>query len=133
MTPAKQRGEYADNWKEISDQVKEDAGNRCVRCQHPHDPTSGHCLTTHHFDGDRGNNERWNLMALCQRCHLSVQGRVDPDVPLLMEPSDWIRPYIAGFYESGGGMPGPTYNLEQWIEKYPHDWPTWAPTPSKIF
>lgn len=87
-------------------------------------------LTVHHFTGDKGCNEPWNLMALCQRCHLSVQARVDPETPLLMEPADWARPYIAGFYESGRGMPGPTYDLLGWIEKYEaqvQPWPSWAP------
>ena len=69
-------------------------------------------------------------MPLCQACHLSVQGRVNPQTPLLMEPADWVRPYIAGFYESGQGMPGPTYSLSSWIKKYEQEvgqWPDWAP------
>lgn len=128
--PAKPKGEYASDWHATAKLVKEDAGCRCVRCGESHCPSLGFCLTVHHFDGDKSNNARWNLMALCQRCHLSVQGRVDPEVPLLLEPSDWIRPYLAGMYEAGVGVAGPTYDLATWKAAYERavgPWPKWAP------
>src|SRR5262245_6663119 len=34
-------------------------------------------LTVHHLTGDKADCRWWNLAALCQRCHLSVQGRVN--------------------------------------------------------
>ena len=37
-------------------------------------------------------------MALCQVCHLQVQGKVDPEMPYFLEHSEWIKPYVAGFY-----------------------------------
>jgi hypothetical protein len=136
MSPAKQRGTYADDWAEIARRVKLDAQLCCVRCSCPDGlPADGECLTVHHFDGDKCNNERWNLMALCQRCHLSVQARVDPEIALLHEPNDWARPYIAGFYEAGRGVPGPTYELTKWIAEYEATglrWPSWAPRPEEI-
>ena len=55
-------------------------------------------LTVHHFDGDKGNDAWWNNLALCQRCHLSIQSRVDPDIPFFFEHSEWAKTYIAGFY-----------------------------------
>lgn len=55
-------------------------------------------LTTHHFDGNKGNNLWWNLLVLCQRCHLQIQGKVNPETPYFLEHSKWINPYIAGFY-----------------------------------
>jgi len=55
-------------------------------------------LTTHHFDGDKANNVWWNLMVLCQRCHLTIQGKVRPEIPYFFEHSEWIKPYVAGFY-----------------------------------
>ena len=79
-------------------EAREAAGNVCIRCGHPNDYASGHVLTTHHFDGDKANDEWWNLLALCQRCHLSFQGKVDPEIPFFMEHSDWLKPYVAGFY-----------------------------------
>lgn len=57
-------------------------------------------LTVHHLDGDKANCRWWNLLALCQSCHLSIQGRVIPERPWLYEHSDWFRPYVAGFYAS---------------------------------
>ena len=58
----------------------------------------GRILTTHHFDGDKANDEWWNLMALCQVCHLQVQTKVDPEIPFFLEHSAWAKPYVAGFY-----------------------------------
>lgn len=37
-------------------------------------------------------------MALCQVCHLTIQSRVNPEVPYFLEHSQWARPYIAAFY-----------------------------------
>lgn len=55
-------------------------------------------LTVHHFDGDKSNDAWWNTLALCQRCHLTIQCRVDPDIPFFLEHSEWAKPYVAGFY-----------------------------------
>lgn len=54
--------------------------------------------TVHHMDGDKANCRWWNLLPLCQRCHLEIQGRVVPDIPYFLEHSPWIKPYVAGFY-----------------------------------
>jgi len=91
-------GKYSKDWPEIGDRVRAEAGGICIRCGHSHDPADGYALTVHHFTGDKSNNEWWNLMALCQRCHLKVQGRVNPDIPYFLEHSAWAKPYIAGFY-----------------------------------
>lgn len=129
------KGEYPANWKQIAREIKDAAQNRCVRCLAPHNPPEGYTLTVHHFDGNKSNVEKWNLMALCQRCHLSVQARVDPQVPLMFDPSAWAMPYIAGFYEANQGTPGPLYDLERWIIEYVRSvshWPEWAPRPELI-
>lgn len=55
-------------------------------------------LTVHHLTGDKANCEWWNLLPLCQRCHLTVQGNVNPQIPYFLEHSEWFRPYVAGFY-----------------------------------
>lgn len=55
-------------------------------------------LTVHHFDGNKANDAWWNQMPLCQRCHLKIQGKVDPRVPYFFEHSPWIKPFCAGFY-----------------------------------
>lgn len=91
-------GTYPPDWPDIALRVKEDAGWCCVRCGHPNDRESGHVLTTAHLDNDKSNCRWWNCAALCQRCHLSFQARVDFDRPWIFEHSAWAKPYIAGFY-----------------------------------
>lgn len=90
------RNNYNDDGKEKRRAAREAAGFKCIRCASPSVP--GRILTTHHFDGDKANDEWWNLMALCQVCHLQIQGRVDPEVPWFLEHSEWMKPYAAGFY-----------------------------------
>ena len=117
----KHTGTYPDNWPDIARGTKKAAGWRCVRCGHPHEtpgapvPCDEGCdprkhagglnsgkqrvLTVHHLDGDKSNVAWWNLAALCQVCHLIIQGKVVMDRPWLMLPhSPWFRPYVAGFY-----------------------------------
>lgn len=55
-------------------------------------------LTVHHLDGNKANDAWWNTLALCQRCHLTIQCRVDPDIPFFFPHSEWAKVYIAGFY-----------------------------------
>lgn len=90
--------EYPPDWPAIARAVKEAAGWRCVRCTEAHSRVGWHVLTVHHLDGDKSNNRWWNLLALCQRCHLSVQARVDPHQAYAFEHSEWFKPYAAGFY-----------------------------------
>lgn len=77
-------------------EAREAAGNKCIRCGSPSVP--GKILTTHHFDGNKSNDSWWNLLPLCQVCHLHIQGKVDPEQPWMFEHSDWLKPYVAGFY-----------------------------------
>jgi hypothetical protein len=55
-------------------------------------------LTVHHLDGDKGNCRWWNLAALCQRCHLQIQGKVKMERIWPWEHSEWFQPYVAGYY-----------------------------------
>lgn len=109
--------------------VREQAGHRCVRCLHPYtcgefgrgewSPCDARCrhdgpvrlvadlteaqwriLTVHHLDGDKLNCRWWNLAALCQRCHLTIQGKVKMRRPWLFDHSEWFKPYVAGYYAS---------------------------------
>ena len=92
------KGDYPENWKEIAKQVKDAAGWHCIRCDHPHDPAAGYCLTVHHLDMNPANCEWWNLVALCQRCHLHIQAKVVMSRIWMFEHSDWFKPYVAGYY-----------------------------------
>lgn len=97
------RGEYPPDWKAIAQRVKDAAGWCCVRCGMPHQ--KGHVLTVHHLDCDKANCRWWNLAALCQQCHLTIQGKVILARPWLLEHSPWFRPYAAGFYAHQHGEP----------------------------
>lgn len=89
---------YPDNWKEIAKAVKDAAEWRCIRCDRAHNPSAGYCLTVHHWDMDKANCRWWNLLALCQRCHLHIQAVSHPDTPWMFEHSEWLKIYAAGFY-----------------------------------
>jgi 5-methylcytosine-specific restriction endonuclease McrA len=104
----KPKGEYPSNWPEIAAKVKQEANYLCERCGHPNDPDHGYTLTVHHLDGDKSNNARWNLAALCQKCHLRIQGRVFLPQFYMFEHSAWFEPHVAGCYESVG------YGYAQW-------------------
>lgn len=93
-------GEYAENQKEIHLELKNLSGWKCERCQHPHDPDNGYTLTVHHLDGNKSNNENWNLAVLCQRCHLSIQGKVFLPQFYMFEHSPWFKPHVEGYYKS---------------------------------
>jgi hypothetical protein len=128
----------------VKDLVREQAGHRCVRCQHPFvvgrtpgewSPCDERCqhtngeirvghaiyqgapdnplgafpmmlkvharwrvLTVHHLTGNKADLRWWNLAALCQRCHLEIQGRVRMEQVYPHEHSEWFKPYAAGYY-----------------------------------
>jgi len=84
---------YPDNWETIARTIRDAAGWCCEACRHPHDPASGYTLTVHHLDLNPVNNNRCNLVALCQRCHLRVQARYRPGqqwLPFVDAPG-WAR------------------------------------------
>jgi 5-methylcytosine-specific restriction endonuclease McrA len=89
---------YTPDWPEVAQKVKDAAGWKCVRCGHMHDRDSGHILTVHHLDLNPSNNAWWNTPALCQRCHLHIQGKVIMERPWMLAHSEWFRPYVAGYY-----------------------------------
>lgn len=147
----------------VKDQVRMNAGNRCIRCHHPYtkgdgewSPCDSECLhmglvrlreiyrageqpwsvhdlsmhgqtasearmdegperqmqryeveahwrilTVHHLlvgQEHKRNLLWWNLVSLCQRCHLNVQRRVDLTRPWPAPHSVWFQPYAAGWY-----------------------------------
>lgn len=55
-------------------------------------------LTVHHLNGAKLDCRWWNLAALCQRCHLTIQGKVWMGREWTREHSPWFRPYAAGHY-----------------------------------
>lgn len=62
-------------------------------------------LTVHHLTGCWGREKEakrdlrwWNLVAVCQRCHLTLQRKVDMHRVYPWPHSDWFKPYAAGWY-----------------------------------
>lgn len=117
----------------LKHEVRQRAGNRCERCGHPYEcgkhgdgewsPCDEHCrhgpepdhpwklgeeahwriLTVHHLDGNKANCQLWNLAALCQKCHLTIQGKVKMDQMFfdeLLDVSEWFKPHLKGYLES---------------------------------
>lgn len=92
---------YPDNWPEIAYRIKEKAGWCCEHCTHPHDPKNGYSLGVHHCDHDKSNCADYNLIALCQRCHLHFE-----NIPLYILLNQlslwddfevrWLKKYRAG-------------------------------------
>lgn len=114
---------YPDEWSEIAVRVRREADYRCVRCGHPDPPGNPkrgrrpcdekcrhpgaepgerpekqRILTVHHLDGDKSNCRWWNLPALCQVCHLTIQGKVAMEQTYTEPHSEWFWPYVAGYY-----------------------------------
>ncbi len=94
------QGTYADDQKDIHNNLKEQWGWKCERCNHPHDPLHGYTLTVHHLDGNKGNNADWNLACLCQKCHLHIQGTVFMPQSFMFDHSDWFKPHMEGYLQS---------------------------------
>ena len=95
--------DYPDEWPDIANRIKNAAEWKCERCGHKHDFVTGHVLTVHHLDGDKANCQDWNLAALCQRCHLQIQGRVKMDQGFwetLLPVSGWFKPHYIGYLKS---------------------------------
>jgi hypothetical protein len=80
----------------------EDAGFLQVEAlvQRGHVDAQWRILTVHHLTGSKLDCRWWNLAALCQRCHLTIQGRVRMEQIYPHEHTPWFRPYAAGYYAS---------------------------------
>lgn len=55
-------------------------------------------LTVHHLNELKNDCRWWNLAALCQRCHLEIQGKVNMAQIWPHEHTEWFRVYAAGYY-----------------------------------
>jgi len=99
--------EYPEDWPEIALRVKSEASWKCERCHHGHDPSHGYTLTVHHLDHDKGNEAKWNLAALCQRCHLRFECKSLAQVltaalqpAMFFESEVWLKWRVAYFREA---------------------------------
>lgn len=55
-------------------------------------------LTVHHLNGVKHDLRWWNLAALCQRCHLVIQNKVQMEAVFPYEHTDWFKVHAAGYY-----------------------------------
>lgn len=55
-------------------------------------------LTVHHLNERKHDLRWWNLAALCQRCHLTIQRKVTMEVAYPWDHSDWFKPHAAAWY-----------------------------------
>ena len=112
-------GNYPPGWKDFANKVKKEAGWECIRCKHPHEPETGHCLTVHHLTMDKSEpfDHWWAFLPLCQRCHLIVQAKVDLNQFWMFEHSSWFMPFVAGFYAYKNGLPYDREYVETHIEE----------------
>jgi len=88
MSPIRpsERAKYPATWRAISTAVKQEQGWKCggseryptCRARHgERHPETGSrvVLTTAHLDHDPANSTRENLVAMCQRCHLTYDAQ----------------------------------------------------------
>jgi hypothetical protein len=93
MEPNPRHGheEPSERWRAF---VLASCDDRCT-----HEPNGKlRILTVHHLTGQKDDNRWWNLLALCQVCHLQIQGKVIPEQAYLHPHSPWFVPYVCGFY-----------------------------------
>jgi 5-methylcytosine-specific restriction endonuclease McrA len=90
---------YPDNWDEIARRIKRKAGFKCERCGHANDRNAGRVLTVHHLVPIKSLCEDWNLAALCQKCHLHIQAKVDMYQVYMFAHSTWFIPHLEGFMQ----------------------------------
>lgn len=104
--------DYPPEWPAKAREVKEANDWECERCGHPHDPDAGRTLTVHHLDGDKHNLNDWNLAALCQKCHLQIQNKVDWYTDTLTGVhTEWLAEHVRAYNEWAAEHDRPTLRL----------------------
>lgn len=89
MGKNKKRSDYADNWEEIADSIKERDGWKCQGCSLQFEEGNSNLgqietenglkfrrLTVHHKNSDHTDNNPSNLISLCCSCHLKEEGKI---------------------------------------------------------
>jgi hypothetical protein len=88
--------DYPCDWKLISKAVIRLAKDKCELCNaenyKPHWKTKSKViLTVHHIDGDKYNCSKYNLIALCQRCHLKLDLEKHLGKRIQVDKNYWIE------------------------------------------
>lgn len=89
---------YPKEWSLISKSVIAKVNNKCELCNadnhKPHWKTNSKVvLTVHHIDGNKNNNSKYNLIALCQRCHLrlDLERHIENRIKKMSDKDYWIK------------------------------------------
>lgn len=121
MPPRKSTGDYPPNWNDIATAVKDAANWHCVRCGHRHDIEAGFMLTVHHLDLNKSNCAWWNIPALCQKCHLTIQAKVIMERMWMFAHSEWFKPYVAAYYATQAGALPMTWDYFESLKLVPRE------------
>lgn len=65
---------YPWDWSFIATEAKRKAGYKCQNCSRAPDSPGNPVITVHHKDHNPLNNDETNLIVLCARCHLQIEG-----------------------------------------------------------
>jgi 5-methylcytosine-specific restriction endonuclease McrA len=87
---------YPKEWKIISKAIIKKQDNKCYLCPaenyKPHWKTGSKViLTVHHIDGNKKNSSKYNLIALCQRCHLRLDLERHLSKRIKIDKKYWIN------------------------------------------
>lgn len=87
--------DYPFDWKKISKAVIKKAQNRCELCgtenyKNHWKTGSKVILTVHHIDSVKYNCSKYNLIALCQRCHLRLDLEKHLEKRIFINKNYWI-------------------------------------------
>lgn len=83
---------YPADWADITYFIKHLAKWHCEHCGHGNDYGKRRVLTTHHLNMIKSDCRYINLVALCQKCHLYIQGTFIPNQLFLLD--NFIPPWV---------------------------------------
>lgn len=103
---------YPSDWPDIAYFIKTLAHWHCEHCGHPNDYGKRRTLTTHHLNMIKSDCRYINLVALCQKCHLYIQGTFIPQQLFLLD--DFIPLWVLrrGIHLPGAALlpPKPSFS-----------------------
>ena len=76
------KGPMNENWGNFKEDVNPNAGRKRARHRFNLPEKCDNChrrkpIDRHHIDEDTTNNKRSNILFLCRRCHMEIDGRLD--------------------------------------------------------
>ncbi len=111
ITGSLKAGVYPTDWPDITYFIKHLAKWHCEHCGRANIAKVHRVLTTHHLNLIKSDCRWTNLVALCQRCHLYVQGTYVPKQLYLLD--DFIPSWVLsrGIHLSSAWLPDSCFAL----------------------